>query len=77
VCAEASCGFTFLAHKLMELHTEKTYTMIKLTISLTILCAALLLTAPARAAEDDGVTVLTAKVALALEPSTSSNDKLI
>jgi len=35
--------------------------MIKLTISLTILCAALLLTAPARAAEDDGVTVLTAK----------------
>ncbi len=38
--------------------------MLKLTLPLTILCAVLLLAAPAYAADDadDGVTVLTAKV---------------
>jgi len=35
--------------------------MLKLTLSLTILCAVLLIAAPARAEDDDGVTVLTTK----------------
>ena len=48
--------------------------MLKLNIYLTIACAALLLTAPARAAEDDSVVVLTSKV---FGPLASFNSQIV